>query len=116
MEALRPGHYWKTPFLWEPGCPKPSARSSLRFDAVDAQWLSGAVYIDVLPQFRGRGYAIELLAEATRLVHRGQVLENILRHRHQQSPDGERLSQSRLHGAPCVAAAARVVRPTTRPR
>jgi len=145
MEDLRPGHYWKTPFIWEPGCPEPSAKSSLRFAAVDDEWLLGAMarvmsdsldesdryavadaglsqavvaffafdrehfrkvegwwragvdaegdkvgfvlpvlfqsearwkdghpqgtifYIGVLPQFRGHGYALELLAEATRL-------------------------------------------------
>jgi ribosomal protein S18 acetylase RimI-like enzyme len=145
MEALRPGHYWKTPFIWEPGCPEPPARSSLRFVAADPDWLSGAMadvmsnsldesdrycvdqvgpaqaaadffafdeehfrkvegwwragvdshgdkvgfvlpvlfqsearckdghpqgtifYIGVLPQFRGHGYALELLAEATQL-------------------------------------------------
>jgi ribosomal protein S18 acetylase RimI-like enzyme len=42
MEALRPGHHWKTPFIWEPGCPEPSATSTLRFAAVDDEWLSGA--------------------------------------------------------------------------
>lgn len=24
MDPLQPGHYWKTPFLWEPGCAAPS--------------------------------------------------------------------------------------------
>jgi len=32
MDALQPGHYWKTPFYWEPGCPPPPAEASLRFE------------------------------------------------------------------------------------
>ena len=145
MEALRPDHYWKTPFIWEPGCSRPPATSSLRFAGLDEAWLAGAVaqvmsnsldesdryavmrggpsqavadlfafdrehfqkvegwwragvddqgdkvgfvlpvlfqgearskdghpegtifYMGVLTQFRGHGYALELLAEATRL-------------------------------------------------
>jgi ribosomal protein S18 acetylase RimI-like enzyme len=145
MDALLPGHYWKTPFIWEPGCPEPSARSSLQFAVAHEDWLRGAVaqvmsdsldesdkyavaragasqavtdlfafeqehfekvdawwrvavdgqghrvgfvlpvlfrsearwkegrpqgtifYMGVLPEFRGRGHALELLAQATRL-------------------------------------------------
>jgi len=144
MEALEPGHYWKTPFIWEPGCPAPPATSTLTFEPAQADWLPGAFaqvmadsldesdkwavahygpsqavaeffalvkdfrkvdgwwraavdsqghrvgfvlpvlfldegrwkddrpqgtifYMGVLPGFRGRGYAFELIAEATRL-------------------------------------------------
>jgi len=31
-EPLRPGHYWKTPFLWEPGCPEPQPPAGLMFE------------------------------------------------------------------------------------
>ena len=148
MEALRPGHYWKTPFYWEPGCPEPPNISSLAFEAAEDDWLrtsigrvmeagtdesdrynvprvgvSAAVqelydflpqyferpqgwwraarngsneligfvlpvlfneerfwkdgrpqgtiyYMGVLPQFRGRGHALELVHEATRVFVR----------------------------------------------
>jgi ribosomal protein S18 acetylase RimI-like enzyme len=43
MEPLKPDHYWKTPFIWEPGCPLPPATPSLRFEAVDDAWLLPAV-------------------------------------------------------------------------
>lgn len=43
MDALQPGHYWKTPFLWEPGCREPAAAPGLRFDAADDGWLAGAI-------------------------------------------------------------------------
>ena len=43
MDALLPGRYWKTHFIWEPGCPEPSARSSLQFAAAHEDWLRGAV-------------------------------------------------------------------------
>ena len=145
MQTLQPDHYWKKPFIWEPDCPQPSARSSLRFVALDDEWLISAAaevmvdsldesdryalahggpaqaaadlfafdreyfqkvdgwwragvdakgnkvdfvlpvlfqrearskdghpegtifHMGVLPRFRGHGYALELLAEATRL-------------------------------------------------
>jgi hypothetical protein len=43
MEALLPGHFWKTPFIWEPGCPEPSASAGLRFVEADPLWLAQAV-------------------------------------------------------------------------
>jgi ribosomal protein S18 acetylase RimI-like enzyme len=43
MDELRPGHYWKTPFVWEPGCPEPTADSPLRFEVADSEWLKDAV-------------------------------------------------------------------------
>jgi ribosomal protein S18 acetylase RimI-like enzyme len=43
MEALKPGHFWKTPFLWTPGCKAPGPASKLRFDAAEPGWLEQAV-------------------------------------------------------------------------
>src|SRR5688572_23607704 len=43
MEALLPGHFWKTPFVWEPGCPEPGASTGLRFVEADPQWLAQAL-------------------------------------------------------------------------
>jgi ribosomal protein S18 acetylase RimI-like enzyme len=43
MEALQPGHFWKTPFIWEPGCPEPAAASSLGFVDADDAWLGDAL-------------------------------------------------------------------------
>ena len=43
MDDLQPGHYWKTPFLWEPGCPLPPAEAALHFEAVDDDWLHDAI-------------------------------------------------------------------------
>jgi ribosomal protein S18 acetylase RimI-like enzyme len=34
MDELLTGHYWKTPFLWESGCPEPSSTQSLRFEPI----------------------------------------------------------------------------------
>jgi ribosomal protein S18 acetylase RimI-like enzyme len=143
---LAPGHYWKTPFYWEPGCPLPPAARDLTFSATtedslrdaigrvmesgtdesdrcnvprigvdaavqelfdlfpryferkDGWWKaahdrSGAFvgfvlpvtfqearywkvgepqgtiyYMGVLPEFRGRGHALELIHEATRVL------------------------------------------------
>lgn len=145
MNPLQPGHYWKTPFYWEAGCPPPSSERRLSFrpaadealrpviaavmatsmdesdrfnvprigiDAAvqeiydllpqyfarqpgwwrtghDAQgqpmgfvlpvtfkedrfWKDGKpqgtiFYMGVLPQFRGHGYGLELVHEATRV-------------------------------------------------
>lgn len=39
MQPLRPGHYWKTPFHWESGCPLPPSTSSLDFVAVSDEAL-----------------------------------------------------------------------------
>jgi ribosomal protein S18 acetylase RimI-like enzyme len=43
MDDLRPGHYWKTPFVWEEGCPEPKSVSPLRFEVAEHEWLKGAV-------------------------------------------------------------------------
>jgi hypothetical protein len=43
MDDLRPGHYWKTPFVWEDGCPDPKSVSPLRFEVAEYEWLKGAV-------------------------------------------------------------------------
>ena len=43
MEDLRPGHYWKTPFVWEVGCPEPVSVSPLRYEAAEYEWLQDAV-------------------------------------------------------------------------
>ena len=32
MDTPEPGHYWKTPFYWEPGCPLPPPRCPLSFE------------------------------------------------------------------------------------
>jgi len=43
MEDLRPGHYWKTPFVWEEGCPEPRSVSPSRFAVAEHEWFEGAV-------------------------------------------------------------------------
>lgn len=46
MQALAepaPGQYWKTPFIWEPGCPVPAATPSLRFEPAGDEWLQRAL-------------------------------------------------------------------------
>ena len=43
MEPLQPDHYWKTPFIWEPGGPVPSAESGLTYEAAPDNWLLSAV-------------------------------------------------------------------------
>ena len=43
MDTLQPGHYWKTPFYWEPGCPEPPAEPSLCFEAAPDEWLRTAI-------------------------------------------------------------------------
>ncbi len=39
MDALQPGHYWKTPFYWEPGCPLPPRERRLTFEPVSDEVL-----------------------------------------------------------------------------
>ena len=146
MDAPVPGHYWKTPFVWEAGCELPPEVPALRFEPADDAWLRGAtgavmassldesdqatvqqiglanavaevfdwaqrhfshqpawwraaldhsgqrvgfvlptqflaearwkdgrpqgtiLYMGVLPEFRGKGHALELIREATRLL------------------------------------------------
>jgi ribosomal protein S18 acetylase RimI-like enzyme len=41
--TVRAGHYWKTPFVWEPGCPVPLQGSHLRFRPTTNDWLAKAV-------------------------------------------------------------------------
>ena len=145
MDALQPGHYWKTPFYWEPGSAAPPDSRTLAFEPAADDWLRDAIgrametgtdesdrynvprvgvtaavqelyellpqyfeqpqgwwraarngsnelvgfvlpvlfkeerfwkdgrpqgtiyYMGVLPEFRGRGYAVELVHEATRV-------------------------------------------------
>ncbi|MEP7027146.1 MAG: GNAT family N-acetyltransferase [Candidatus Eisenbacteria bacterium] len=43
MDALQPGHYLKTPFCWEAGCPEPPAEPRLRFEAATDEWLRSAI-------------------------------------------------------------------------
>jgi len=42
VEPLQPGHFWKTPFIWEPGCVLPPAISDLNFVDATQEWLLGA--------------------------------------------------------------------------
>jgi hypothetical protein len=39
MDTPSPGHYWKTPFIWEPGSPEPPTVSLLRYDSASEPWL-----------------------------------------------------------------------------
>lgn len=43
MGPLQPGHYWKTPFIWEPGCAEPPVAARVRFEAAPRDWLSTAI-------------------------------------------------------------------------
>ena len=43
MQAPSPGQFWKTPFIWEPGCPAPTSYGALRFVEADTQWLEQAL-------------------------------------------------------------------------
>lgn len=43
MAPLQPGHYWKTPFLWEPGCAEPEPARALRFEPAPHEWLLSAM-------------------------------------------------------------------------
>jgi GNAT superfamily N-acetyltransferase len=43
MDAPEPGHYWKTPFVWEPGAPEPQVPPILRFEPAQEEWLMSAV-------------------------------------------------------------------------
>jgi len=42
MASTDPGKFWKTPFIWEPGCPQPMP-ATLSFEPVDTEWLPHAV-------------------------------------------------------------------------
>lgn len=39
MDALQPGHYWKTPFYWEHGCPLPPTSRRLSFQVISDEEL-----------------------------------------------------------------------------
>jgi len=39
VDPLQPGHYWKTPFYWESGCPQPPLERSLFFEPVSDEAL-----------------------------------------------------------------------------
>ena len=43
MDALQAGHYWKTPFSWEPGCPLPPTEPALRLEPASDDWLRPAI-------------------------------------------------------------------------
>ena len=43
MDAAQPGHYWKTPFIWEPGCPEAPLRGALHFEVAGDDWLHRAI-------------------------------------------------------------------------
>ena len=43
MDALQPGHFWKTPFFWEPGCAEPPSKAALAFEPIADHWLHDAV-------------------------------------------------------------------------
>jgi GNAT superfamily N-acetyltransferase len=43
MDAPQAGHYWKTPFYWEPGCAEPPIKSPLTFEPVGEAWLRDAI-------------------------------------------------------------------------
>ena len=43
MDQLKPGHYWKTPFYWERGCPEPPADPQLNFEVATDEWLRSAI-------------------------------------------------------------------------
>ena len=43
MDAPAPGHYWKTPFIWEPGCPLPPAEGTLRYESAPEPWLRQSI-------------------------------------------------------------------------
>ena len=39
MDTPQPGHYWKTPFYWESGCPLPPAARELSFEPASDELL-----------------------------------------------------------------------------
>lgn len=43
MDAPRPGHFWKIPFLWEPGHAPPPEPGALRFEPAPHDWLAQAM-------------------------------------------------------------------------
>lgn len=43
VDPLQPGHYWKTPFYWEPGCAEPPVAPRLRFEPATDDWLRSTI-------------------------------------------------------------------------
>lgn len=43
MDTLTAGHYWKTPFVWEPGMREPPSVGKLSFDAAPSAWWREAI-------------------------------------------------------------------------
>jgi ribosomal protein S18 acetylase RimI-like enzyme len=73
MDAPQPGHFWKVPFIWEPGCPEPEESPSLAYEPIEPSWLEWALAevmsnsVDESDAYAvsssgARGAAVELLA------------------------------------------------------
>ena len=43
MDAPQDGHFWKVPFIWEPGCRQPEESRSLSFEPIEQNWLGQAL-------------------------------------------------------------------------
>ena len=43
MDTLQTGHYWKTPFYWESGCPQPPPKRKLTFEPTSDEVLRSAI-------------------------------------------------------------------------
>lgn len=43
MDELQPGHCWKIPFCWEPGCPPPPVQKRLSFETAPEHLLRSAI-------------------------------------------------------------------------
>ena len=43
MDTLQSGHYWKTPFYWEAGCPLPPSERKLSFEPISDEALRPAI-------------------------------------------------------------------------
>jgi hypothetical protein len=95
MEALLPGHFWKTPFIWEPGCPEPSASAGLRFVEADPLWLAQAVSAVM----------------ANSLDESDQRCPDLLRRCVQQCTHAQCLPQGRVQRTQCLATTIGITRP-----
>jgi len=73
VDAPQPGHFWKTPFIWEPGCRRPPELGSLAFEPIDRPWLERALAevmahsvdesdIHVVAKYGANRAALDLLA------------------------------------------------------
>ena len=45
MDTPQPGHFWKTPFFWTPGCKPPEPVAQLTFHAAELDWLEDAIAV-----------------------------------------------------------------------